>query len=108
VPKYGSIQGGWHSCNIIEPHGVRLWKFICLGWQNFKCHFRFDPRVGSKIKFWKDVSCGESSLKDTFPSMFSIARFKEASIANNVEHSNGVIQWNIVFTRLIHDWEVEV
>jgi hypothetical protein len=27
---------------------------------------------------------------------------------DNVEHSNGVVQWNIVFTRLIHDWEVEV
>jgi hypothetical protein len=49
-------------------------------------------RVLSKIRFL--VCC--------------IARFKEASIADNVEHSNGVIQWNIVFTHLIHDWEVEV
>ena len=31
-----------------------------------------------------------------------------ASIADNVERSNGAIQWNIQFTRLIHDWEVEV
>ena len=40
--------------------------------------------------------------------MFSIASFKEASIANNMEHSSGIIQWNIQFIRLIHDWEVEV
>ena len=39
--------------------------------------------------------------------MFSIARFKEASIADNVERSSDSILWNIQFTRLIHDWEVE-
>jgi hypothetical protein len=24
-----------------------------------------------------------------------------------VERSNGVVQWNIVFSRLVHDWKVE-
>jgi hypothetical protein len=42
-----------------------------------------------------------------FSGLFSIARFKEASIADSVERSNGSIQWNIQFTRLLHDWEVE-
>ena len=79
-----------------------------MGWRNFKWHFRFDLEIGSKISFWEDVWCRESSLKDTFPSLFSIARFREASIADNVEHSNGVVQWHIVFTHLVHDWEVEV
>jgi hypothetical protein len=79
-----------------------------MGWRNFKRHFRFDPRVGSKISFWKDVWCGECSLKDTFPGLFSIASVKEASITENVERYNGVVQWNIVFTRLIHDWKVEI
>jgi hypothetical protein len=31
----------------------------------------------------------------------------EASIADSVECSNGSIQWNIQFSWLIHDWEVE-
>jgi hypothetical protein len=87
---------------------VGLWKFICMGWNNFKRHVRFDLGVGSKISFWEDVWCGEVSLKDTFPGLFSIAGLKEASIADNVERSNGVVQWNIVFTRLVHDWEVEI
>jgi hypothetical protein len=39
--------------------------------------------------------------------LFIIARFKEASITDNVECSNGTIQWNIQFSQLIHDWEVE-
>jgi hypothetical protein len=88
--KYGSTWEGWRSCDITEAHGVGLWKFICMGWNNFKRHFRFDPGVGSKISFWEDVWCGEVSLKDTFPGLCSIARLKEASIADNVERSNGV------------------
>jgi hypothetical protein len=79
-----------------------------MGWQNFKRHTRFDPGEGSRIRFWDDVWYGDRPLKEAFPGLFNIARLKEASIADNVERSNGVIQWNIQFTRLIHDWEVEV
>jgi hypothetical protein len=108
VAKYGSSRDDWRSCDITESHGVGLWKFICMGWNKFKCHFKFDLGVGSRISFWNDVWCEESPLKDTFPVFFSIARFREASIADNMERSNGTIQWNIVFIRLIHDWEVEI
>jgi hypothetical protein len=108
VAKYGSSWGRWRSCDITESHGVGLWKFICMGGSNLKRHFRFDPGVGSRISFWEDVWCGERSLKDTFSGLFSIARFRKASIVENMEWSNSAIQWNIVFTRLIHDWEVEV
>jgi hypothetical protein len=61
-----------------------------------------------KIRFWEDVWCGDRPLKAAFPGLFNIASFKEASIVDNVERSNGATQWNIQFTRLIHDWEVEV
>jgi hypothetical protein len=91
VAKYGSLRGGWRSCVINKAHGVGLWKYICMGWRNFKRHFRFDPGVGSRISFWEDVWCGESSLKDTFPGLLNIASVKEASIADNVERSNGVV-----------------
>jgi hypothetical protein len=87
---------------------VGLWKHICKGWHVFMRHNRFDPGDGSKIRFWEDIWCGDRALKEAFPSLFSIASYKEASIADNMEHSSGIIQWNIQFTRLIHDWEVEV
>jgi hypothetical protein len=63
--------------------------------------------VGSRICFWDDIWCGDRALKEAFPGLFTIARFKEASITDNAEHSNGTIQWNIQFSRLFHDWEVE-
>jgi hypothetical protein len=103
VAKYGSVWGGWCFEVISGSHGVGLSKYICMGWQIFKCHIRFDPGEGSRIRFWDDVWCGDRSLKVAFPGLFNIASFKEASIADNVERSNGAIQWNIQFTRLIHD-----
>jgi hypothetical protein len=103
VAKYGSSRGKWCSYDITESHEVGLWNFICMEWSNFMRHFRFETGVGSRISFWEDVWCGERSLKDTFPGLFSIASFREASFAENMERSNDAIQWNIVFTRLIHD-----
>ena len=70
---------------------------------NFQRFFKFDPSDGSKIRFWDDVWCGDRALKEAFSGLFIIARFKEASIADNVKRSNGSIQWNIKFTQLIHN-----
>jgi hypothetical protein len=98
--------GGWRSGAISGTHGVGLWKFICMGWQNFRRFFKFDVGEGSKIRFWDDIWCGDRALKEAFPGLFSIASFKEASIADNMEHSSNSVQWNIQFNRLVHDWEV--
>jgi hypothetical protein len=59
-----------------------------------------------RFAFWDDVWCGDRALKEEYPSLFNIARFKEASIVDNMERSSDSIQLNIQFTRLIHDWEV--
>lgn len=47
-------------------------------------------------------------MKATFSKLFSIARYKEALVADHVQFSNGNLQWNISFTRLMHDWEVDL
>jgi hypothetical protein len=51
VAKYGSVWGGWRPGVISGSHGVGLWKFICMGWQNFRRFFKFDPGEGPKIRF---------------------------------------------------------
>jgi hypothetical protein len=91
VAKYGSDWGGWRSGVISGSHGVGLWKYICLGWQNFRRFFKYDVGEGSKIRFWDDVWCGERALKEVYPGLFSIASLKEASIADNMEHSSNSI-----------------
>jgi hypothetical protein len=67
----------------------------------------FYPSEGSKIRFWDDIWCGDIALKEAFPGLFIISANK-ASIADNVERSNGTLQWNIQFSQLVHDWEVEI
>jgi hypothetical protein len=58
--------------------------------------------------FWEDNWCGDRAIKEVFSDLFNIASNKGASIADNMECSNGSIQWNIHFSRLFHDWEVKV
>lgn len=43
-----------------------------------------------------------------FPELFTIVFGKDAWVAENMQFHNGTIHWNILFTRSVHDWEVEV
>jgi hypothetical protein len=47
-------------------------------------------------------------LKEDFPVLYSIAREKDASVAANVDFLGGTPQWNLIFSRKVHDWEVDV
>ena len=47
-------------------------------------------------------------LKISYLDLFSIAHRKDAWVANNMQFREGIIQWNVIFTRPIQNWEVEV
>jgi hypothetical protein len=40
--------------------------------------------------------------------LYNIAREKDASVAANVEFLGGTPQWNVIFNREVHDWDVDV
>jgi hypothetical protein len=63
---------------------------------------------GSNISFWQDWWCGDRSLEQCFPALFSIARNKDATVEDNLVVHNGAIQWNVLFTRHIQDWELDM
>jgi len=44
-------------------------------------------------------------LKQCFPVLFSIVRNKDVMVVDNLVVHNGVIQWNVLFTRQIQDEE---
>jgi hypothetical protein len=46
--------------------------------------------------------------KDAFLELCSTARYKEAWMADHVKVSNGNLQWDILFTRQVLDWEVDL
>jgi hypothetical protein len=63
---------------------------------------------GSTIRFWHDQWCGDVALKEAFPTLFRIARAKNASVASSLEFFGGSNQWNVSFARTADDWEVDV
>jgi hypothetical protein len=54
------------------------------------------------------VWCGDSPLKLLFSELFTIASGKDTWVAENMQRQNSNILWDILFTRPVHDWEVEV
>jgi len=84
---------------------VSVWKIVGLFFSKF---VRFEVWVGSSVRFWHDIWCGDSSLKLCYPSLFSSTRYKDAWVVYNLSVQDGAAHWNVVFMRLVQDWEVEM
>ena len=68
----------------------------------------YDIVDGSRVKFWQDRWCGETSLAVTYPKLFRFCRDKEASVVELMKSTNGVLFWDVSFFRGVHAWELEV
>ena len=59
-------------------------------------------------EFVSGLWCGDTILKDAFPMLYHIARNKEAFMAENMNWNSGVLQWDILLTRSVNNWEVGI
>jgi hypothetical protein len=84
------------------------WKYIRRGRDNFYTFVRLEVGDGYNVQFWHYLWCGDRPLKLFYPILFSIARFKDAWVVDNLSMLDGVAHWNVVFTRLAQDWEVKM
>jgi hypothetical protein len=75
---------------IVEEH---------KGWNTFSSFVRFEVGNGVMTKFWHDLWCRNTVLKESFPFLFGIARAKDALVADNMEILDGSAQWNVSFVR---------
>ena len=77
--KYGEEGGGWISR---EGYGAGFWKEIrkegFLMFQNVS----FVVGDGRRVKFWKDIWCGNIPLCEAFPSLFAFAVSQDAWVAD--------------------------
>jgi hypothetical protein len=46
---------------------------------------------GSKVRFWHDLWCGDTALKDAFPGLLGISCVTDASVATHMEFSGSAI-----------------
>jgi len=67
----------------------------------------FEIGDGSKVQFWLDWWCVTTILADCYLELFRIFRNKEASVADLLRYTNGVLRWDMHFFRDVHDWELE-
>jgi len=58
---------------------------------------------GRALSFWHDLWCGDRLLKLCYPVLYSIARHKDARVADNLFVQDGVTQWNVV-----QNWKVKM
>ena len=105
--KYGNEWGGWCTRPVNGPYGVRLWKYISRGWPSFSRHILYDIGDGSRVKFWQDHWCGETSLAVSYPELFRVCRDKEVSVVDLMKLDNGVLFWDVSFFRGVHSRELE-
>ena len=79
--KYGE-EGGWISREVREGYGVGLWKEIRKeGILMFK-NVSYTVGDGRRVKFWKDIWCGNIPLCEVFPSLFVFAVSQDAWVAD--------------------------
>jgi hypothetical protein len=97
--KYDSMRGGWCSKEVGGHFGVGVWKYIRRGLGAFLRFIRYEVGDGSKTRFWHDLWCGDQPLKETF---------LDAWVVDHMQFINGNLQWNISFTRPVHNWEVDL
>ena len=62
---------------------------------------------GAHIKFWQHQWCGEAPLKRRFPELYQLASNCEALAKDLALYDGTSFHWNVSFTRLVQDWELE-
>ena len=102
-----SEVGGWCTALSREPHGVRLWKHISKGWDHFSKYVRFEVGEGRQLRFWHDLWCGETILREAYLDLYRIARDKDALVANHIQVCNDTTHWSLGFIREAQDWELD-
>jgi hypothetical protein len=105
--KYGALEGTRTSKMPTGTYGVGLWKFIRSGWDKFSRMLKFEVGDVTRVRFWDDVCCTDGPLKSAYPELFRIARAKDAFVADNFHCRGGSIHWEVTFSRLAQDWELE-
>ena len=101
--KYGCVC----TRPVNGPYGVGLWKNISQGWPSFSRCILYDIGDGSRVKFWHDRWCDETSLAASYPELFRFCRDKEVSVAELMKYTNSILFWDVSSFRSVHARELE-
>ena len=80
--KFGVERGWWSTRGVREGYGVGLWKEISKEGLLPLNNVSFSVGDDKRVRFWKDIWCGNMSLCEAFPSLFDLAVSKYAWVAD--------------------------
>ncbi|RVW15967.1 mRNA-capping enzyme [Vitis vinifera] len=105
--KFGEESGGWNSREVREGYGVGFWKEIRKEGSLLLKNVSFAMGDGRRVRFWKDIWCGNIPLCEAFPSLFALAVSQDAWVVDCWDSVGDVGGWIPFFYRSFNDWEVE-
>ncbi|RVX12073.1 Protein detoxification 45, chloroplastic [Vitis vinifera] len=105
--KFGIERGGWSTRGVREGYGVGLWKEISKEGLLLLNNVSFSVGNGKRVRFWKDIWCGNISLCEAFPSLYDLAVSKDAWVADCWDSTGEEGGWTPRFLRPFNDWEME-
>jgi hypothetical protein len=86
------------SHNLVEAlMSAICGKGIRAGWEKCLSHMTFGVGDGMCVSFWHNRGCGNLSLKDVYPELYSCKVDKDALVSNL--NGDGC-SWNVWFVRL--------
>lgn len=72
-----------------------MWKSVRRNAETFRENLHYEVKGGKDVAFWKDTWLGFGNLMTVFPSLFSLARNKDCSVAP--QFSERTTRWRIRF-----------
>ncbi|RVW86697.1 hypothetical protein CK203_039843 [Vitis vinifera] len=63
---------------FLEEFFVALFSLSGTSLLGLKCKISYVVGNGRRIRFWRDIWCGDTPLRTSFPSLFAIATSKDA------------------------------
>ncbi|KAJ9689326.1 hypothetical protein PVL29_014820 [Vitis rotundifolia] len=106
--KYGKVGFGWRTKGTRETYGVGVWKEILKEANWCWDYLMFKVGKGTRVSFWTDHWCGNTSLSLMFPQLFALSVQRNATVEDVWDSSLGQGGWNLIFSRDFNDWEVDL
>ena len=99
LEREGQLVEGGGGDRPNGSYGCCLWRYISKGWESFSPHFSCEVGDGTTISFWHNQWNEEGLLKDLFPSLFALAKDREASVADYRVQGSDSSVWMPIFVR---------
>ncbi|KAJ9709030.1 hypothetical protein PVL29_000829 [Vitis rotundifolia] len=106
--KYGKEGFGWRTKGTRETYGVGVWKEILKEANWCWDYLMFKVGKGTRVSFWTDHWCGNTSLSLMFPQLFALLVQRNATVEDVWDSSLGQGGWNLIFSRDFNDWELDL